>query len=84
METSLMSESLVDESDVEETVTQVIKQFVEDGDEETVMSVEFLQEKVELYLGYLSESLSRDWSGTIGVGHIQRLVLSGKGEEPVK
>ena len=59
MEISLMSDSLVDESDVEETVTQVITQFVEDGDEQTAMSVEFLQEKVEFHLGYLAESLNR-------------------------
>ena len=59
METSLMSESLVDESDVEETVTQVLTQFVEDGDDQTVMSVELLQEKVELLLGYLAGSLSK-------------------------
>ena len=84
METSLMSDSLVDVSDVEETVTQVITQFVEDGDEQTAMSVEFLQEKVEFHLGYLAESLNRGWSGTSGVGHIQRLALSGKAEEAVK
>ncbi len=33
METSLMSESVVDATDVEDTVTQVLKQFVQDGDE---------------------------------------------------
>ncbi len=39
METSLMSESLrVDSSDVEETVTQVLTQFVQDGGDEDQMS----------------------------------------------
>ena len=37
METSMMSESLVDESDVEETVTQVLTQLVQDGDDEVVV-----------------------------------------------
>ena len=45
METSMMSESLVDASDVEETVTQVLTQLVQDGGEEDQMSVEFLQEQ---------------------------------------
>ena len=47
-----MSKSLVVESDVEETVTQ-------DGDEQDQMSVELLQEKVELYLGYSEGYLSQ-------------------------
>jgi hypothetical protein len=34
METSLMSESLVDSSDVEETVDQVLTQLVHDGGDE--------------------------------------------------
>jgi hypothetical protein len=34
METLLMSESLVDASDVEETVTQVLTQLVQDGGDE--------------------------------------------------
>ena len=40
METSLMSESLVDKSDVEETVTQVLTQLVQDGVDEDQVSVE--------------------------------------------
>ena len=54
-----MSESLVDASDVEDTVTQVLTQFVEDGGEQAAMSVELLQEKVELHLGYVEGSLSK-------------------------
>jgi hypothetical protein len=51
-----MSESLVDGSDVDETVTQVLTQFVQDGDDEDQMSVEVLQEQVELCLeGSLSK-----------------------------
>ncbi len=38
METSLMSESVVDAADVEETVTQVLTHFVQGGDEQTAMS----------------------------------------------
>jgi hypothetical protein len=34
METSLMSESVVDDADVEETVTQVLTHFVQGGDEQ--------------------------------------------------
>jgi hypothetical protein len=37
METLLMSESLVDASDVEETVTQVLTQLVQDGGDEVVV-----------------------------------------------
>jgi hypothetical protein len=47
-----MSESPVNVSDVEEIVTQVLKQFVEDGGEEEQMSVELLQEQVEFHLEY--------------------------------
>jgi hypothetical protein len=39
METSLMSESVVDTADVEETVTQVLTHFVQGGGEQTAMSV---------------------------------------------
>jgi hypothetical protein len=35
-----MSESVVDATDVEETVTQVLTHFVQDGGEQAVMSVE--------------------------------------------
>ena len=52
METSLMSESLVDTSDVDETVTQVLNQFVQDGGDVDQMSVELIQEQVELRLEY--------------------------------
>jgi chorismate mutase len=52
METLLMSESLVDSPDVEETVTQVLTKLVQDGEDEDQMSVEFLQEQVELCLEY--------------------------------
>ncbi len=54
-----MSESLVDASDVEETVTQVLTQVVQDGDDEDQMSVELLQEQVELRLEYSEGSLSK-------------------------
>ena len=63
--TVLMSESLVDTSDVEETVTQVLTQFVQDGDEQIVMSVELLQEQVELNLEYAVGSLSK-WQNFLG------------------
>jgi hypothetical protein len=52
METSLMLESLVDTSDVDETVTQVLTQFVQDGGDADQMSVELIQEQVELCLEY--------------------------------
>ena len=47
-----MSESLVDTSDVDETVTQVLIQFVQDGGDADQMSVELIQEQVELCLEY--------------------------------
>jgi hypothetical protein len=62
METSFMSDSLesaIDADDVEETVTQVLTQFVQGGDEQDVMSVQLLQEQVELHLAYDSGSLSK-------------------------
>ncbi len=63
METSLMSVSLVDSSHVEETVNQVLTQFVQDGDgEDLEVSVEFLQivqEQVELHLEYAKGSLTK-------------------------
>ena len=48
-----------EEDDVEETVTQVLTQLVQDGGEEDQMSVELLQEQVELNLGYSEGSLSK-------------------------
>ena len=62
METSLMSESLIDlsvNSDVRETVTQVLRQRVQDGGDEDQMSLELLQEQVELHLEYAEGSLSK-------------------------
>ncbi len=59
METSLISESVVDATDVEDTVTQVLTQFVQDGDEPTDMSGQFLQEQVEFYLEYPPGSLRK-------------------------
>ena len=59
METSLMSESVVDAADVEETVTQVLTQFVQGGREQTTMSVQLLQEQVEIQLGYDQRSLNK-------------------------
>ena len=47
-----MSESLVDASDVEETVTEVLAQLVRDGGEQAQTSVEWLQKQVELQLDY--------------------------------
>ena len=52
METSLMSESLVDTSDVDETVTQVLTYHVQDGGDEHQRPMELLQEQVELHLEY--------------------------------
>ena len=60
-----MSESIVDASHVEEIVTQVLTQFVQDGDDEDQMSVELLQEQVELHLEYDSGSLSK-WHNSLG------------------
>ena len=54
-----MSESIVDASHVEEIVTQVLTQFVQDGGDEDQMSVELLQEQVELHLEYSEESLTK-------------------------
>ena len=48
METSLMSESVVDVTDVEETVTQVLTHFVQGGGDQVAMSMQFLQEEVEV------------------------------------
>jgi hypothetical protein len=59
METSLMSESVVDAVDVEETVTQVLTHFVQGGGEQAVMSVQLLQEQVDIQLGYDQGSLSK-------------------------
>ena len=59
METSLMSESVVDATDVEETVTQVLTHFVQGGGDQTVMSMQLLQEEVEIHLGYDQGSLSK-------------------------
>ena len=65
METLLMSESLVDPPDVEETVTQVLTELVQDGDDKDQMSVELLQEQVELRLEY-SEGSSSKWRNFLG------------------
>jgi hypothetical protein len=60
-----MSESVVHASDVEETVTQVLTQLVQDGGDEDQMSVELLQEQsciwnmLELHLEYVAGSLSK-------------------------
>ena len=71
METSLMSESLrVDSSDVEETVTQVLTQRVQDGDDEDQMSVELLQEQVELEY---SEGSLRKWQNFLGLVHYEAI-----------
>ena len=51
-----MSESIVDTSHVEEIVTQVLTQLVEDGDDEDQMSVELLQEQVELHWNMMQET----------------------------
>ena len=57
METSLMSESVVDDVDVEESVTQVLTHFVQGGGEQVAMSLQLLQEQVEIHLGYDQGSL---------------------------
>jgi hypothetical protein len=59
MKTSLMSESLVVSSDVEETVTEVLTQFAQDGGQQAGMSLESLQQKVEFTLEYSEGSLSK-------------------------
>ena len=48
METSLMSESVVNADSVEESVNQVLTHFVQGGDEEDVMSVQLLADQVEI------------------------------------
>ena len=65
METSLMSESVVDAGDVEESVTQVLTHFVQGGDEWATMSVQLLQDQVEIDLGYDEGSLSK-WHNFLG------------------
>ena len=60
-----MSESLVVACDVEETFTQVLTQLVQDGGDEDQMSVELLQEQVELNLEYSGGSLSK-WQNFLG------------------
>ena len=47
-----MSESVVDAGYVEETVTQVLTHFVQGGNEQVAMSVQLLQEQVEIQLGF--------------------------------
>ena len=44
-----MSESQVDSSHFEETVTEVLKQFTQDGGLQAGMSLESLQQKVEFF-----------------------------------
>jgi len=65
METSLMSESVVDAGDVEESVTQVLTHFVQGGGEQVAMSVELVQDQVEIDLGYDKGSLSK-WYNFVG------------------
>jgi hypothetical protein len=65
MQTSLMSESVVDAADVEETVTQVLTRFVQGGGEQAAMSMQLLQEQVEIHLGYDQGSLSK-WHNFLG------------------
>ncbi len=65
METSLMSESVVNAGDVEESVTQFLTHFVQGGDEQTAMSVQLLAEQVEIDLGYDEGSLSK-WHNFLG------------------
>jgi hypothetical protein len=59
METSLMSESVVNAGDVEDSVTQVLTHFVQGGGEQAVMSVQLLAQQVEIDLGYDEGSLSK-------------------------
>ena len=59
-----MSQSLVEVSEVEETVTEVLAQLVRDCDEQAQSSVERLQKQVELHLEYSGGSLSR-WKNWI-------------------
>ena len=60
-----MSESVVDATDVEETVTQVLTHFVQGGDEQAAMSVQLLQDQVEIDLGYDQGSLNK-WHNFLG------------------
>jgi hypothetical protein len=73
METSLMSESVVDTADVEEIVTQVLTHFVQGGGDQAAMSVKLFQEQVEIQLGYDQGSLNKwhnflrhTWSDFVG------------------
>jgi hypothetical protein len=54
-----MSESQVDASHVEETVTQIFTHLVKDDDDENQLSVELLQEQVKLNLGYATGSYQK-------------------------
>ncbi len=54
-----MSESVVNAGDVEESVTQVLTHFVQGGVEQAAMSVQLLQDQVEIDLGYDQGSLSK-------------------------
>jgi hypothetical protein len=45
METSLMSESVVNAGDVEESVTEVLTHFVQGGGEQAAMSVQLIAEQ---------------------------------------
>ena len=65
MEISLMSESVVNAGDVEESVTQVLAHFVQGGGEQAAMSVQLLAEQVEIDLGYEKGSLSK-WHNFLG------------------
>ncbi len=65
METSLMSESVVNADDVEESVTQVLTHFVQGGGEQAAMSVQLLAEQVEIDLEYDEGSLSK-WHNFLG------------------
>ncbi len=78
METSLMSESVVDTGDVEETVTQVLTHFEQGGDEQSAMSVQFLQEQVEIQLGNDEGSLSKTQQvAQFSPSHINRESVTG-------
>jgi hypothetical protein len=59
METSLMSESVVDAADVEETVTRVLTHFVQGGGEQAEMSVELLQETGGVACGICCRNLEQ-------------------------
>jgi hypothetical protein len=52
-------------SHVEETVNEVLTQLVQDGGDEDQMSVQLLQEQVEMLLGYDEGSLSK-WHNFLG------------------